>query len=454
MDIGVVGLGVMGENLIENILTNGYTVSIYNRTTEKTTTFINRLNTTNAIGCSTLPELVNSLKPRRVILLMIKADAVDDLLSTLEGLLTPDDIIIDGGNSNYHDTVRRYTLSLGKYLFVGCGISGGEEGARYGPSIMPGGNYTAWPFISGILQSISAKTSDNLPCCDWIGNSGSGHLVKTVHNGIEYAEMQVLADFYQIFRITLSPPEISEIFQEWHNSGTNGFLIDIIIDILLKQQDNQYVIDQIIDVSEQKGTGKWTALESLNKNIPTPVIIEAVNSRILSSMKNIRVYLSNILPSHTVPDNISDLSYNDIRKGFILCRAISYIQGFNLIKSISDEHNWNISFDKLCRIWSNGCIIRSDFLKTLSNISCSNLLFDSPEFIKIADEGIPVLRRIIIYCINQGIHIPCLISVLNYYDGLRTNNSSGNMIQAMRDYFGAHTLLIKNKDEHIHIHWK
>ncbi|KAI5131452.1 6-phosphogluconate dehydrogenase [Nematocida parisii] len=454
MDIGVVGLGVMGENLIENMLSNGHTVSIYNRTTEKTTTFINKLNNPNAIGCSTLPELVNSLKPHRVILLMIKAgSAVDDVLSALEGLLTPEDIIIDGGNSNYHDTVRRYTLSLGKYLFVGCGISGGEEGARYGPSIMPGGNDTAWPFISGILQSISAKT-DGLPCCEWIGSSGSGHLVKTVHNGIEYAEMQVLADFYQMHRVNLSPPEISEIFQEWRNSGTNGFLIDAIIDILLKQQDNQHVIDLIIDISEQKGTGKWTALEALNKNTPTPVIIEAVNARILSSKKSDRVHLSSILPSCTVPDSITDLSYDDIRKAFILCRAISYVQGFNLIKTISDEHNWNISLDKLCRIWGNGCIIRSDFLKTLSNMSCSNLLFDSPEFIKISGEGVPVLRRMIKYCINQGVHIPCLISVLSYYDGLRTNNSSGNMVQAMRDYFGAHTLLIKDKKEHIHIHWK
>ncbi|KAI5190681.1 6-phosphogluconate dehydrogenase [Nematocida minor] len=460
MDLGVVGLGVMGENLILNILDKGYSVGVYNRTVQKTDAFIGKTSHKNAKGFGSLSSLVQELKAPRILLLMITAGSpVDALLKQLEGLIGSSDIVIDGGNSNYHDTMRRCTAAEGKYLFVGCGISGGEEGARYGPSIMPGGSHEAWPAISSILQKISAvDESTNEPCCEWIGPSGSGHLVKTVHNGIEYAEMQIIADFYQIFRGGLSPAEISGIFGEWMKSGTSGFLIEAVQDILQKKIDGSdcYLIDRVVDISEQKGTGKWTVLESFDTNTPTPVIVEAVTARVLSSMKEERVASSKMLPvgAEDEPSLMGALSVDEMRKGFLLCRALSYIQGFNLIKSISDANSWSISLDMLCRVWSNGCIIRSEFLKTLTTISKSTPFFHSSSFIEIAENGIAPLRKIVSYCTRQGVSIPCVSSSLTYYDTIRTSKSSGNMIQALRDYFGAHTLLLEGESERTHISWK
>ncbi|KAI5133529.1 6-phosphogluconate dehydrogenase [Nematocida ausubeli] len=457
MDIGVIGLGVMGENLIENILSRGYTVGIYNRTAHKTHTFIKRLGTEAARGFESLHEMVSSLKSPRVILIMVKAgEAIDQFMKTLLEQIEPKDVVIDGGNSNYHDTVRRCALYEGKCLFIGCGISGGEEGARNGPSIMPGGHADGWPVVSELLQSISAIGVNNKPCCNWIGASGSGHLVKTVHNGIEYAEMQILSDFYQIFRGELQPDKIRSIFESWRSEGSNGFLIDAAVDILQKKENGQHIIDLIVDTSEQKGTGKWTAIESINENVCAPVIVEAVNARILSGKKSERVLSSGILPSGAdVAESILDvITIDDMRKGFMLCRAISYIQGLNLIKTISGQNTWNISLKLLCEVWSNGCIIRSDFLKTLSRISESEVLFSSAEFIEIANEGIAPLRQIVARAVQMGISIPCITSALSHYDALRTKESSGNMIQALRDYFGAHTLQLSGSSEYVHITWK
>lgn len=466
MDIGVIGLGVMGENLIMNLLDNNWSVGIYNRTKEKTESFVSKIASDRVKGFTSVSSLVDGLTDRvsnrpRIILLMVKAgQPVDDFLHVLSTLLMPCDVVIDGGNSNYHDTVRRCMEYTGHMQVIGCGISGGEEGARYGPSIMPGGDKEGWASVKSILQSIAAKNSTSgTVCCEWIGPAGSGHLVKTVHNGIEYAEMQIISDFYQIYRKDMTPDKISEIFDGWIKSGTSGFLIETTVDILKRksEKNNCFIIDSIVDISEQKGTGKWTVLEGYSADSPVPVIGEAVNSRIISSMKEERRTLSNELPVGVLDGRtglFDILSEDEARMSFLLCRAISYVQGFSLIRRISDLNNWNIDLTVLCRVWSNGCIIRSEFLDTLSKISRNSSFLGSTEFKKISSDGIVPLRKLVSYAISNGISIPCIFSSLSYYDSIRTEKSSGNMIQALRDYFGAHTLLIEGDTAPQHIAWK
>ncbi|KAI5180540.1 6-phosphogluconate dehydrogenase [Nematocida sp. AWRm80] len=478
MDIGVIGLGVMGENLILNMIDKKFSVGVYNRTYSKTEAFVSKVNNQeHAKGYKHLNEMVQGLSQPRKILMMVKAgDPVDAFLRELIPLLTDKDVVIDGGNSNYHDTTRRCKELEGKFHFLGCGISGGEEGARNGPAIMPGGSKDGWALVSGILQSISARGMNGSPCCYFVGPEGSGHLVKTVHNGIEYAEMQIIADFYQILRDTHTPAEINQVFNEWKKAGTSGYLLESMQIILNKKRDNAYLIDQIVDASEQKGTGAWTAIESLSTGVPTPIISEAVIARTLSGQKDLRMRLSQVLNlgkvisediankswSEIDNQNISDpqatkeplpLSVEEMRQAFLLCRVLSYTQGFNLIQRISQANNWNISLKDLCSLWSNGCIIRSEFLPILSSICDTSTLETSSEFICFSKEGILPLRKIAIYSISNGINIPCILSSLNYYDALRTDSSSGNVIQALRDLFGAHTLVLKNTSEHIHIDW-
>ncbi|KAI5187476.1 6-phosphogluconate dehydrogenase [Nematocida homosporus] len=456
MDIGVVGLGVMGENLILNFSDKDYSVGIFNRTVAKTKVFVESLPAERKIrGYNSLAELVGELKRPRRILLMVKAgQAVDDLLHELEGLLSAEDTVIDGGNSNYRDTLRRCEATEGKFLFLGCGISGGEEGARHGPAIMPGGCQKGWESVGEILQAVSAKTEKGEPCCQWLGPQGSGHLVKTVHNGIEYAEMQIIADFYQIMRRHHNPLEICHCFQEWKLSGTSGFLLEITQQILAMQDEQGVVIDRIWDTAEQKGTGVWTVQEALSSGSPTPIIGAAVTARVISSQKALRMKLAEVLPGGGDVTTKPCISNEEMRKAFLLCRALSYIQGFNLITSIAKTQNWPISLGMLCQIWSNGCIIRSEFLSTLAEMAKFEVLEESPVFIKIASEGIQALRRLVSFCAMQGVSVPCISESLQYYDSLRTAKSSGNLIQAMRDLFGAHTLQLDGNPEHVHLSWQ
>ncbi|KAH9387159.1 6-phosphogluconate dehydrogenase [Nematocida major] len=457
MDIGLIGLGVMGENLVMNAVSKGYTVCVYNRTVEKTRKFVGEANTPSITAGETLPEFVSALKAPRKILLMVKAGApVDEFLRKLSEHLSPDDIVIDGGNSNYKDTTERCRFANGKFLYVGCGISGGEDGARYGPSIMPGGDRAAWEHIQGILQGISARAEGGGPCCEWIGPEGSGHLVKTVHNGIEYAEMQVISDFYQILRARMEPCEVSAVFKKWQESGTSGFLIESAVQVLEKKSEEKFIIDSIVDASAQKGTGKWTVQEAFEFGVPASVISDAVMARAISSMKGERAELAQKLPAGTSQEaDFSEISAEEMRKAFLVCRAVSYIQGFNLIRAISEHNKWDISLKTLCSVWSNGCIIRSEFLGTLAAISESSLLFASSEFLSIARDGIAQLRKIVALSVQGGVSIPCISSVLSHYDAMRAEKSSGNMIQALRDLFGAHTLLLEESPETpVHINWK
>ncbi|KAI5172855.1 6-phosphogluconate dehydrogenase [Nematocida sp. LUAm3] len=452
MDIGVVGLGVMGENLILNAEEKGYSVAVYNRTSSKTEQFISTHSKSSLKGYKDKNQFIMSLKRPRKILLMIKAgDAVDTFLKEVEEFLEQDDVVIDGGNSNYKDTLRRSKSTEGKFLFLGCGISGGEEGARKGPSLMPGGTKKGWETVSEFLQRIAAISPSGSPCCQWIGPQGSGHLVKTVHNGIEYAEMQIIADIYQILRQTTPPHEIADLLSSWKDK-TSGFLLEITEKVLRKEDSSGKIIDRIVDLAEQKGTGIWTAQEALEVSVSSSIITEAVNSRIISSKKEERVKLSKILPNGSLKD-LPLPSSEEIRRLFLLCRALAYIQGFLLIRRVSENNQWNICLKTLCLVWSNGCIIRSEFLERLALICEDTPMESSQEFISIAEEGIEPLRRFVSYAVAKGISIPCISSSLSYYDGIRTEKGSGNLIQALRDFFGAHTLLLEDAPEHVHITW-
>jgi len=454
MDIGVIGLGVMGENLIMNMLDRGHGVSVYNRTVEKTEKFISSFKASDKVkGYRTLEEMVSSLKsPRKILLMVTAGDAVDRLLDALGGFLSPQDVVVDGGNSNYRDTERRCKEKRGKFFFIGCGISGGEEGARKGPSLMPGGHKDGWKLVSEIFSSIAAVSASGSKCCEWIGDEGSGHLAKTVHNGIEYAEMQIIADFYQILRNTHSPKDISSIFQGWGASGTSGFLLEAAQIVLNKKNGTEHMIDEILDASEQKGTGAWTSEEAIRFGVPASIISDSVVARIISGQKELRKELSKVAPAGFVSCSF-EIGAEDMRKAFLLCRALSYMQGFNLIREISNAKSWGVSREMLCRVWSNGCIIRSEFLKTLEQICEKEPMEQSKIFLSLAMEGVAPLRKIASYCVNSGVSVPCLLSSLSYYDMIRTESSSGNMIQALRDYFGSHTLVLKTSKERVHINW-
>lgn len=461
MDLGVVGLGVMGENLIWNIADKGYSVGVYNRTTAKTERFIARVADGQLIrGFKTLSELVAALRrPRKLLLMVAAGQAVDQLLEQLVPLLDPSDTVIDGGNSNYRDTERRCQSAAGRWQFLGCGISGGEEGARHGPSIMPGGSEAGWAAVAELLQRIAARSPAETPCCEWIGQGGSGHLVKTVHNGIEYAEMQIIADFYQLLRGSLSPLEIAGVFEQWKASGTGGFLLETAQLVLGKRSGDGsgHLIDQIVDVSEQKGTGVWTVEESLSYHAPVPGITSAVLARMVSAQRELRQASARKLPAgEAVAEAAAELplSPEEMRRAFLLCRALAYLQGFNLIERIAEEKGWGISLPVLCRIWSNGCIIRSEFLGTLAEMCQTRPLVHSEAFVQLAAEGIGPLRRLVSFCVLSGTNAPCLNAALSDYDGLRTAKSSGNMIQALRDFFGAHTLLLEGAAEKVHIKWR
>ncbi|MCC8154917.1 MAG: decarboxylating NADP(+)-dependent phosphogluconate dehydrogenase [Tannerellaceae bacterium] len=450
-DIGLIGLAVMGENLALNMESKGFSVSVYNRPfageEQVVERFINgRGKDKNFFGTTSLPELVNSLRTPRKIMMMIKAGSpVDEMIEQLIPLLSPGDIIIDGGNSDFHDTDRRVKeLYQHKLYFIGTGVSGGELGALHGPSLMPGGAPEAWPFIKDIFQSIAARLEDGSPCCEWIGPGGAGHFVKTVHNGIEYGDMQLIAETYHLLKnlTGMDNEKMSALFAEWNTGELNSYLIDITSRILrFKDIDDTYLLDNIRDVAGQKGTGKWAAMAALDEDEPLTLITEAVYARLLSALVEERKKATERYGSEEA--KIMSIDLNKLQDALYAAKIVSYAQGFSLMQKASVRYEWKLDLGTIARIWRNGCIIRSIFLQKITQAyeaqpMLKNLLFDAffTQKIKESQDG---WRRIVSEAILNGLAIPAMCAALNYLDGLRTVHSPANLIQAQRDYFGAHT---------------
>ena len=452
-DIGMIGLAVMGENLVMNMESKGFTVAVFNRTTSVVDKFVEgRAKGLNIIGTHSLEELVASLeKPRRVMLMIKSGQPVDSMIETLLPLLDDGDIIIDGGNSHFPDTIRRtkYVESKGK-LFIGTGVSGGEEGALKGPSMMPGGSDAAWPVVKPIFQSICAKGPDGSPCCDWVGEDGAGHFVKMVHNGIEYGDMQLICETYQIMHdlLGMSNEEMSAEFAEWNRGELDSYLIEITRDILAyRDEKGEAVVDKILDTAGQKGTGKWTAIASLDEGIPLTLIGEAVFARCLSAMKAERVEASKALGSERTTLKLSaeeraDI-LRDLRKALFAAKIVSYAQGYTLMRSAAKTYGWNLNYGGIALMWRGGCIIRSAFLGKIreayiNNPDLTNLLLD-PYFSSVIKDSESGWRRICGLAIANGIPAPAMTTALTYFDGYRCERLPANLLQAQRDYFGAHT---------------
>lgn len=465
-DIGLVGLAVMGENLVLNMESHGYTVAVYNRTVDKVDNFVNgRGKDKNIIGVHTLEELAANLKSPRKVMLMVKAGKpVDDFIELLIPHLEKGDIIIDGGNSHFPDTIRRtkYLEEKG-LLYIGTGVSGGEEGALKGPSIMPGGSLAAWPHVKDIFQSISAKVSDGTPCCDWVGENGAGHFVKMVHNGIEYGDMQLICEAYQIMKdlLGMSADEMHQVFKEWNEGELESYLIEITRDILaFKDEDGAPLVDKILDTAGQKGTGKWTVLASLDTGTPLTLIGEAVYARALSALKHERVEASKVL-NGPAPKFTGDKKQfiEDIRKALYASKLVSYAQGYVLMRYAAQEFGWNLNNGGIALMWRGGCIIRSVFLGKIKeafdkNPNLSNLLLD-PFFAEKILDAQASWRKVVATAVENGIWIPALSTALNYFDGFRNGRLPANLLQAQRDYFGAHTYerIDKPRGEFFHTNW-
>ncbi|KAJ1964817.1 phosphogluconate dehydrogenase (decarboxylating) gnd1 [Dipsacomyces acuminosporus] len=465
-DFGLIGLAVMGQNLILNINDHGFTVCAFNRTVAKVDQFLeNEAKGTNIVGAHSIEEFVAKLKrPRKVMLLVKAGSAVDAFIETLLPHLEEGDIIIDGGNSHYPDTQRRYEyLTQKNILFVGCGVSGGEEGARYGPSLMPGGNPAAWPHLKPIFQAIAAKAPDGAPCCDWVGEGGAGHFVKMVHNGIEYGDMQLITEVYHLLRdgVGYTDDEQGAIFAQWNKGVLDSFLIEITTDILrFKDTDGQPLVEKIRDAAGQKGTGKWTAIAALDYGMPVTLIGEAVFARCLSSLKDERVRASKILagPSNSVFTGDKAQLLKDLEQAMYASKIISYAQGFMLMRETSEQFKWNLNYGSIALMWRGGCIIRSAFLSDIknafdSNKDLENLLFD-PFFQKATANAQSGWRNAIATATVLGIPVPALGTALSFYDGYRTARLPANLLQAQRDYFGAHTYELENTPgKWVHTNW-
>ncbi len=449
-DIGLIGLAVMGENLVMNMESKGFTVAVYNRTTERVDAFTQgRANGKNIIGAHSLPELIANLKKPRKIMMMVKAGKpVDDLIEQLIPLLEPGDIMIDGGNSHFPDTIRRtgYVESKG-FLYIGTGVSGGEEGALRGPSIMPGGSNAAWPEVKPILQAIAAKVEDGSPCCDWVGEGGAGHFVKMVHNGIEYGDMQLICEAYQLMRdlLGMTALEMHQVFSGWNQGVLDSYLIEITRDILAVQdEDGQPLVDKILDTAGQKGTGKWTGIAALEEGVPLTLIGESVFARCLSAIKEERVAASKILTGPK-PEFQGDREafIEDIRQALFASKIVSYAQGYTLMRAAAENYGWKLNYGGIALMWRGGCIIRSVFLGKIKeafdkNPNLTNLLLDPyfKENITAAEGG---WRRVCAAALTNGIPVPAFASALCYFDGYRCEKLPANLLQAQRDYFGAHT---------------
>ncbi len=466
-DIGVIGLAVMGENLILNIESRGFRVAVHNRTTAKIESFLStRGKGKNLVGAESIEAFCMQLKRPRKVLLMVKAGApVDALIETLLPYLDSGDIIIDGGNSYFKDTIERTErLNQKGILFVGAGISGGEIGALTGPSIMPGGNPLAWPEIRPIFQAIAARVPDGTPCCEWVGNDGAGHFVKMVHNGIEYSDMQLIGEAYHLMSagMKISNLEMHEIFQTWNAGELNSYLIEITSDILVHKDDHtgKPMIDMILDAAGQKGTGKWTAIAGLDLGVPIPQIAEAVFARCISAMKEERVSASQILKG---PDNTStgcpQVSVDDVRDALFAAKICAYAQGFHLMAAATEEYNWDLNFGDVALMWREGCIIRAAFLEKINEAygnapALANLLLD-PYFRTRMDAAQAGWRRVVRAGIEIGVPLPSISTALHYYDSYRSADLPANMIQAQRDYFGAHTYerVDRPRGEFFHTDW-
>lgn len=465
-DIGLIGLAVMGENLVLNMESKGFQVSVYNRTTQRVDDFVNgRAKGKNIRGTHSLQELVASLERPRKIMMMVKAGKpVDDLIESLVPLLDQGDILIDGGNTHYPDTNRRtaYVESKG-LLYIGTGVSGGEEGALLGPSIMPGGSQKAWPVVKPVFQSIAAKVEDGTPCCDWVGENGAGHFVKMVHNGIEYGDMQLINEAYHIMKdvLGMSADEMHLVFKEWNEGPLDSYLIEITRDILaFKDEDGQPLVDKILDTAGQKGTGKWTAVSALEHGVPLTLIGEAVFSRCLSAIKEERVAASKLI-NGPKPEFIGDkkLFIKDIESALFASKIVSYAQGYALMAAAAKEYGWNLNYGGIALMWRGGCIIRSVFLGRIKeafdrNKDLSNLLLD-PYFKDVVEKAQQGWRNVIATAVINGIPAPAMSSALSYFDGYRSERLPANLLQAQRDFFGAHTYerVDKPRGEFFHTNW-
>ncbi len=465
-DIAVIGLAVMGQNLILNMNDHGFTVVAYNRTVSKVDDFLaNEAKGTNILGAHSLPEMVALLKKPCRVMLMVKAGAaVDEFIEQLLGVLEPGDIVIDGGNSLFEDTIRRtkYVESKG-LLYIGTGVSGGEEGARHGPSIMPGGSPAAWEHVKPIFQAISAKVADGTPCCDWVGEGGAGHYVKMTHNGIEYGDMQLICEAYHIMKdgLGMTPDEMSVAFADWNNAELQSYLVEITRDILAKKDDDGTpLVDKILDTAGQKGTGKWTVISSQDMGIPITLIAEAVYSRCVSAMKPQRVEAAKVFkPGNAKFAGDRQQWVNDIRRALYASKIISYTQGYMLMRAAAQQHGWNLNYGGIALMWRGGCIIRSAFLGEIKkafdkNPNLANLLLN-PFFKKAIKGCARSWRKVVSAAVKKGIPVPALSTALAFFDGLRSERLPANLLQAQRDYFGAHTYerVDKPRGEFFHTNW-
>ena len=467
-DLALIGLAVMGQNLILNMNDHGFKVVAYNRTVSKVDDFLaNEAKGTQVIGSHSIPDMISKLKrPRRVMMLVKAGSAVDDFIAQIVSHLDKGDIIIDGGNSLYTDSSRRAKeLEAKGILFIGTGVSGGEEGARHGPSIMPGGSPAAWPHVKEIFQSISAKVDDGTPCCDWVGEGGSGHFVKMVHNGIEYGDMQLICEAYQLLHqgLGLSNDELHEVFAEWNTGVLDSYLIEITRDIFaFKEADGSHLVDNILDTAGQKGTGKWTIISALDCGIPITLISEAVFSRCVSALKSERVEAAKVIsgPKGNI-ENPGDRKafVAAVRDALYASKIVSYAQGYMLMKAAAKENGWNLNYGGIALMWRGGCIIRSRFLGKIKdafdqNANLQNLLMD-PYFKGEIDRCQTGWRRVVACAVQAGIPVPALSTALAFFDGYRTDRLPANLLQAQRDYFGAHTYerLDKPRGQFFHTNW-
>lgn len=465
-DIGLIGLAVMGENLVLNMESKGFRVTVFNRTTQKVDEFLaGRAKGKKITGVHSIEDFVKSLKRPRKVMIMVKAgSAVDEMINTLIPHLEKGDIIIDGGNTHFPDTNRRTALVESKgLLYIGTGVSGGEEGALLGPSIMPGGSKAAWPEVKPVFQAIAAKVEDGIPCCDWVGENGAGHFVKMVHNGIEYGDMQLICEAYQILRdlLHLSADEMHLVFKSWNEGDLNSYLIEITRDILAyKDTDGKPLVDKILDTAGQKGTGKWTAVAALDQGIPLTLIGEAVFSRCLSAMKDERTNASKVLhgPSSVLSSDKTKF-IDDLKDALFASKIVSYAQGYALMRAAAAEYKWDLNYGGIALMWRGGCIIRSAFLGKIkeaydANPSLTNLLLD-PFFKDKVEKAQKGWRNIVSTAAINGIPVPAVSSALAYFDGYRCEKLPANLLQAQRDYFGAHTYerIDKPRGEFFHTNW-
>jgi len=464
-DIALIGLAVMGQNLVMNMNDHGFTVSVYNRTGSVTDEFMaGPAKGSKVVPAKTVKELVATLKsPRRVFILVKAGAAVDAVIDELTPLLDKGDIIIDGGNSHFPDSQRRFDQLKQKGIrFVGSGVSGGEEGARRGPSIMPGGDPEAWPYIKDILQSVSAKV-DGEPCCDWVGEGGAGHYVKMVHNGIEYGDMQMIAEAYDLMKtgLGLSADELKSVFEGWNKGVLDSYLIEITAEIFgLKDEDGSPLVDKILDAAGQKGTGKWTSNSALDLGMPVTLIGEAVFARALSSLKNERERASRALSGPKSAFSGEKKAFiDDVMLALYASKIVSYAQGYMLLREASTEYGWKLNFGSIALMWRGGCIIRSRFLGDIKkafdkNPELENLLVDD-FFRKVIDESQTGWRKTVANAAMLGIPTPCMSSALAFYDGYRRDRLPANLLQAQRDYFGAHTYerVDRKRGEFFHTNW-